>query len=77
MPLVGRTVQPHHSGMVVARALLLVVVAVLFVTTVSMIFIRDTGPIEELVLGGVAVLLAVLVPAYSGPAGPSSHGAAG
>jgi hypothetical protein len=48
--------------MAVLRALLLVLVAVLFVTTVSMIFFRDTGPVEKLVLGVVAVLLAVLVP---------------
>jgi hypothetical protein len=62
MPLVGRPVRAHHAGMVVVRALLLVVVAVLFVTTVSMIFFRDTGPVEKLVLGVVAVLLAILVP---------------
>jgi hypothetical protein len=62
MPLVGRPVTAHHPGMAVLRALLLVLVAVLFVTTVSMIFFRDTGPLEKLVLGVVAVLLAVLVP---------------
>jgi hypothetical protein len=62
MPLVGRPVAAHHSGMVVLRALLLVVIAVLFVTTVSMIFFRDTGPVEKLVLGVVAVLLVVLTP---------------
>jgi hypothetical protein len=62
MPLVGRPGQVHHPGMVVVRALLLVVVAVLFVTTVSLVFLRDTGPVEKVVLAGVAVLLAVLVP---------------
>src|SRR4051794_14867443 len=62
MPLVGCPVAAHHPGMAVLRALLLVLVAVLFVTTVSMIFFRDTGPVEKLVLGVVAVLLAVLVP---------------
>ena len=44
------------------RALLLVVVAFLFVMTLSLVFIRDTGSVEKLVLVAVAVLLAVLVP---------------
>jgi hypothetical protein len=44
------------------RALLLVVIALLFVMTVSLVFIRDTGPLEKLVLVIVAVLLALLVP---------------
>jgi hypothetical protein len=44
------------------RALLLVVIALLFVMTVSLVFIRDTGPLEKLVLVAVAVLLALLVP---------------
>jgi hypothetical protein len=44
------------------RALLLVVVAFLFVITVSLLFIGDTGPLEKLVLVAVAVLLALLVP---------------
>jgi hypothetical protein len=44
------------------RALLLVVVTVLFVMIVSLVFIRDTGPLEKLVLVAVAVLLALAVP---------------
>ena len=44
------------------RALLLVFVAFLFLMTVSLVFIRDTGPAEKLVLIAVAVLLAVSVP---------------
>jgi hypothetical protein len=48
--------------MPVVRALLVVVVALLFVMTVSMVFIRDTGPVEKLVLVAVAVLLAVVLP---------------
>ena len=50
------------SGMPLVRAILLVVVAFMFVMTVSLVFIRDTGPLEKLVLVAVAVLLAVLVP---------------
>jgi len=45
-----------------ARALPLVVVALLFVMTVSLVFIGDTGPLEKLVMVAVAVLLALLVP---------------
>jgi len=48
--------------MVVVRGLLLVVVAVMFVITVSLVFFRDTGPLEKVVLVVVAVLLALLVP---------------
>jgi hypothetical protein len=48
--------------MVAVRAVLLVAVAVLFVTTVSMVFVRDTGPVEKLVLVAVAVVLALVVP---------------
>jgi len=48
--------------MPLVRALLLVVVAFTFLVTVSLIFIRDTGPLEKLVLAAVAVVLAVLVP---------------
>jgi hypothetical protein len=48
--------------MPLVRAILLVVVAFMFVMTVSLVFIRDTGPLEKLVLVAVAVLLAVLVP---------------
>ncbi len=48
--------------MSLVRALLLVVVAVSFVTTVSLVFIQDTGPLEKLALVAVAVLLAVSVP---------------
>jgi len=44
------------------RAVLLVVVALLFVTTVSLVFIQETGPLEKLVLIAFAVLLALLVP---------------
>jgi len=44
------------------RALLLVVVTVLFVMIVSLVFIRDTGPLEKLVLVAVAVLFALAVP---------------
>jgi len=52
----------RFSGMPLVRAILLVVVAFMFVMTVSLVFIRDTGPLEKLVLVAVAVLLAVLVP---------------
>jgi hypothetical protein len=48
--------------MVAVRAVLLVAVAVLFVTTVSMVFVGDTGPVEKLVLVAVAVVLALVVP---------------
>jgi hypothetical protein len=44
------------------RALLLVVVAFLFVMTVSLVFLRDTQPFEKLVLVAVAVLLALSAP---------------
>ena len=44
------------------RALLLAVVALVFVTTASLIFLRDTRALEKLVLLAVAVLLALLVP---------------
>jgi hypothetical protein len=49
--------------MVVVRALLLGLVALFFVITVSLVFYRDTGPLEKVVLLGVAVLLALAVPA--------------
>jgi hypothetical protein len=48
--------------MAVARAALLVVVACLFVTAVSMVFVRDSGLVEKVVLVVSAVLLALLVP---------------
>ncbi len=48
--------------MPLVRGLLLAVVAALFVLFVSLVFIRDTGPLEKLVLIAVAVLLAVSVP---------------
>jgi hypothetical protein len=48
--------------MSVVRALLLAVVAVLFVITVSLVFVRDTGLLEKVVLVAVAVLLALSVP---------------
>jgi hypothetical protein len=54
--------EAHHPGMAVVRALLLAVVTVLFVITVSLVFARDTGPVEKLVLLAVAVLFALLVP---------------
>src|SRR3954469_4429876 len=62
MSLVGRPAQVDHSGMLVVRALLLVVVAFLFVMTMSLVFIRDTGLLEKLLLVAAAVLLALLVP---------------
>ena len=62
MSLVGRPAQVDHSGMLVVRTLLLVVIACLFVMTVSLIFIRDTGLVEKLLLVAAAVLLALLVP---------------
>ena len=48
--------------MPVLRALLLAVVAVLFVGTVSLVFFRDTGLLEKVALVAVAVLLALSVP---------------
>jgi hypothetical protein len=59
--------------MPVLRALLLAVVAVLFVSTVSLVFFRDTGLLEKVVLVAVAVLLALSVPRIQrlGRAGPS------
>ena len=48
--------------MPLVRAVLLAVVALLFLMAVSLAFIRDTGPLEKLVLVAVAVGLAVLVP---------------
>jgi hypothetical protein len=48
--------------MAVVRAVLLVVVACLFVTAVSMVFVRETGLVEKLVLVAAAVLLAMVVP---------------
>jgi hypothetical protein len=48
--------------MAVVRAALLVVVAYLFVTAVSMVFVRDSGLVEKLVLVVSAVLLALVVP---------------
>jgi uncharacterized membrane protein YoaK (UPF0700 family) len=49
--------------MAVVRALVLGLVAFVFVVTVSLVFHRDTGPLEKVVLLAVAVLLALLVPA--------------
>jgi hypothetical protein len=60
--LVGRPAAAKHRGMALVRALLLIVVALLFVMTVSLVFIRDTGPLEKLVLVAFAVSLAVFVP---------------
>jgi hypothetical protein len=48
--------------MPVVRAVLLVVVAFAFLMAVSLVLIRDTGPVEKVVLAAVAVLLATLVP---------------
>jgi hypothetical protein len=48
--------------MAVVRAVLLAVVALVFVTALSMVFVRDTGPAEKVVLLAVAVLLALAVP---------------
>jgi len=48
--------------MPVVRALLLAVVCLLFVITVSLIFLRDTGLLEKMVLVAVAALLALSVP---------------
>src|SRR3954452_332301 len=59
------------SGMSLVRALLSVGVALLFVMTVSLVFFRDTGLVEKLVLVGVAVLLAVLVPRIQAIARPT------
>src|SRR3954468_18273796 len=59
--LVGRPAQANHSGMPAVRALLLLVVAFLFVMTVSLVFIGETGPLEKLVLVAVAGLLPLLV----------------
>ncbi len=49
--------------MVVVRALILGLVAFVFVVTVSLVFYRDTGPLEKVVLLAVALLLALTVPA--------------
>jgi len=48
--------------MALVRALLLAIVALVFVTTVSLVFIQDTGFLEKLVLVAVAVVLAISVP---------------
>ncbi len=48
--------------MPVVRPLLLAVIAVAFVTTVSLIFVRDTGLAEKAVLVVIAILLAAAVP---------------
>jgi hypothetical protein len=48
--------------MPLVRAVLLVVVAFTFLMAVSLVFFRDTGPLEKVVLAVVAVLLALLVP---------------
>ena len=48
--------------MAFVRAVLLAVVACLFVTALSMAFVRDTGPVEKVVLVGGAILLALVVP---------------
>jgi uncharacterized membrane protein YhhN len=48
--------------MPLVRAVLLGVVAFTFLMAVSLVFFRDTGPLEKVVLAVVAVLLAVLVP---------------
>jgi hypothetical protein len=60
--LVGPPGEEHNPRMSVVRALLLAVVAVLFVITVSLVFVRDTGLLEKVVLVAVAVLLALSVP---------------
>src|SRR3954452_3478355 len=70
--LVGRPAQANHSGMPAVRALLLLVVAFLFVGTVSLVFIGDTGPLEKLVLLVVPVLLALLVPQTRRLGGPAT-----
>ncbi|HLM05691.1 MAG TPA: hypothetical protein VK402_10950 [Blastococcus sp.] len=57
--------------MPLVRALLLLVVALAFVMTVSLVFIRDTGPLEKLVLVAVAVLLVVVVPRIQRLGGPA------
>ena len=48
--------------MAVVRVLLLAVVAVVFVITVSLVFIQDTGALEKVVLLATAALLAASVP---------------
>ena len=48
--------------MALVRVVLLVVVALLFVTTVAMVVNGDTGFFEKLVLIGIAVLLMLAVP---------------
>ena len=48
--------------MPVLRVLLLAVVALLFVASVSLVFVEQTGPLEKVVLLAVAVLLALAVP---------------
>jgi hypothetical protein len=48
--------------MPVVRVLLLTLLAAVFVTTVSLVFLQDTGPLEKAVLITVAVLLALLLP---------------
>jgi hypothetical protein len=59
------------------RALLLVVVAFLFVTAVSLVFVGSTGLWEKLVLIALAVLLALSVPRIRqlgrGAARPAVH----
>jgi hypothetical protein len=66
----GRVLRPWSAtrqrrsvpGMALVRALLLAIVALVFVTTVSLVFIQDTGFLEKLVLVAVAVVLAISVP---------------
>jgi hypothetical protein len=68
--LVGCPAQAVHEGIPLVRALLLVAFALLFVMTVSLVFIRDTGPLEKLAVVAVAVLLAFSVRASNGSADP-------
>jgi hypothetical protein len=57
--------------MAMVRVLLLVFLAGMFVITVSLVFFRDTGPLEKAVLATVAVLLALLVPRIQRLGGPA------
>jgi hypothetical protein len=57
--------------MPVVRVLLLTLLAAVFVTTVSLVFLQDTGPLEKAVLITVAVLLALLVPRIQRLGGPA------
>ena len=48
--------------MPVLRAVLLAVGTVMFVVAVSLVFVRDTGPAEKVVLVAAAVLITLAVP---------------